>query len=269
MILESSTNKERQADKHDKVNVTPTNGSLKHLNSHKEHNVCENDVDTANEASKVKKRRLAEKTQLDDLSEEYSGDCSSWAHQGTKPLKITNKDCYLVGPTPGMNNGYDGMVNNSYNSHCYTFDILKRQELIFSQWKPSLNACLTSQDAVSALSDLSPGGALLKSSHSIVLKDAVPLDLQKELKQMYCSCNELLHHFWACFPVTNEKLEEKVIQMKTTLERYQYSKLQPMHERLQKEQYNSELTSHILSQLQFAYNKFTNWQAKRNSLGRK
>ncbi|RWS03680.1 general transcription factor IIH subunit 1-like protein [Dinothrombium tinctorium] len=269
MVLEASLSKERREDK---INARQTNGNVKSLNnSHKERRLNESDDESDLDSVKVKKKRLLEKTHLEELNEEAQIDCSLFVNKGTKPLNITNKERYLVGPTPVTNNGYDSSHHNSYSHSDASslFSSVRRQDAVVSHWKPLLSTCLTSQGAVTALSELSPGGALLKSSHSIVLKDVIPLDIQKELKQLYFSCNELFRHFWSCFPVTNEKLEEKLIQMKTTLERFQYTKLQPLHERLIKERCDSELTSHILSQLHIAYNKFTAWQAKRNTLVRK
>ena len=40
--------------------------------------------------------------------------------------------------------------------------------------------------------------------------DLVPSKLQKELKLQYNSLSELLRHFWSCFPVKTQFLEEKV-----------------------------------------------------------
>ena len=40
--------------------------------------------------------------------------------------------------------------------------------------------------------------------------DLVPSKLQKELKLQYNSMSELLRHFWSCFPVKTQFLEEKV-----------------------------------------------------------
>lgn len=40
--------------------------------------------------------------------------------------------------------------------------------------------------------------------------DLVSSSLQKELKSQYNSLSELLRHFWSCFPVKTQLLEEKV-----------------------------------------------------------
>ena len=43
--------------------------------------------------------------------------------------------------------------------------------------------------------------------------------------------NELLRHFWSCFPVQSKFYEEKVVRMKTTLENFHKVKLRPFRDR--------------------------------------
>jgi transcription initiation factor TFIIH subunit 1 len=108
-----------------------------------------------------------------------------------------------------------------------------------NNWRPRCKNALQSASAISALSELSPGGALMKTSHAINLKDEVPLEVQKELKNLSFALNELLRHFWSCFPATTPQIEEKLIQMRSTLERFQYAKLQPFHDKLSREYHTS------------------------------
>ncbi len=42
------------------------------------------------------------------------------------------------------------------------------------------------------------------------LTDNLPSETQQELRHAYGAVSELLHHFWACFPVSSKTLEEKV-----------------------------------------------------------
>ena len=196
------------------------------------------------EVKKVKTLRLKEKTEIEDLDSNICSDSTSWINKEAKALTISNKQRYLAGPTPVT---IDSVSRNIFtNNHNFIplLDSLCHQENVITHWKLSLNTCLSSPAAITALSELSPGGALLKSSHTICLKDVVPHDVQKELKQLYFSCNELLRHFWNCFPVTSDVLEEKVIQMKATLERFQFTKIQPFHDRLIKDHYDSEVSRH-------------------------
>nr|AAH88902.1 Unknown (protein for MGC:85177) [Xenopus laevis] len=74
---------------------------------------------------------------------------------------------------------------------------------------------------------------------------------------------ELLRHFWSCFPVNTLFLEEKVIKMKSNLERFQVTKLRPFQEKLRKQYLGTNLTSHMEEMLQTAYSKFHTWQSRR------
>lgn len=47
----------------------------------------------------------------------------------------------------------------------------------------------------------------------------------RELSLLYASASELLRHFWACFPVTNPELAEKLDRIANSLTRYRVSKV--------------------------------------------
>ena len=51
---------------------------------------------------------------------------------------------------------------------------------------------------------------------SLSFVDLVSSSLQKELKLHYNSLSELLRHFWSCFPVKSQFLEEKVSEYAVT-----------------------------------------------------
>ena len=63
------------------------------------------------------------------------------------------------------------------------------------------------------------------------------MELQQELKALYNALCELLRHFWSCFPASSKLLEEKLVRMKTNLEKYQVAKLQPFAEKLAQHHY--------------------------------
>lgn len=212
----------------------------------------DNDDEIRSQREKYKKIRLSEMTEIEDLVDSDS--------HATKDcvLKISNRDLYLKGPTPNIScddvlystasNGYNGYNNsNNYNhSNSNQLQSYHQQEYLMSRWQPHCKRSLSSPSAISALSELSPGGALMKSSHTINLKDEVSLDVQKELKHLSFALNELLRHFWSCFPVTSPQLEDKLIQMRSTLERFHYGKLQPFHDRLAREHHPSDVRIRLL-----------------------
>lgn len=87
------------------------------------------------------------------------------------------------------------------------------------------------------VSDLSPGGILMKDatilSHN--LNEEIPKEISNKLKHITMALNELLYHFWQCIPFSNAAHEKKFIDMRETLERFQFTKLQPFQEQLAKE----------------------------------
>ncbi|XP_076304171.1 general transcription factor IIH subunit 1-like isoform X2 [Tachypleus tridentatus] len=202
------------------------------------------------EEVKIKKKiKLQEKMYYEDLEEHNEKEGST--------LNLTRSDRYLSGPIPDTD--HDDISSE---------DLLQKYNLIrseISQWQPQLTQVLTSTQAISALGELSPGGALMKSSSQVPLIETVPPDLQQEIKQLYCALFELLRHFWSCFPTTTPQLEEKVFRMKESLERFHSAKLQPFQEHLMKEHYSIELTSHLTDMLQTAYDKFNKWQDRKLS----
>jgi len=85
-----------------------------------------------------------------------------------------------------------------------------------------VGAVLPAASAVAALVDLSPGGALMQSGQSgDGLVERCPDDVQRELAALHSSLAELLRHFWACFPPTSPQLQEKVVKMHETLQKFQ------------------------------------------------
>lgn len=190
------------------------------------------------ERERIKKQRLEEMTQLEDLED------GEMRASKIPALNIKNRDRYLVGPIPNgdcdtyNSYSYDSNHNNSVNNSFQSY--LQIRHLV-SEWRPRCQSALKPVAAISALSELSPGGALMKTSHTTNLRDEVPLDVQKELKNLNFALNELLRHFWSCFPATTPQLEDKLYQMKATLERFQYVKLQPFIDRLSREYHTTDV----------------------------
>ncbi|XP_064480943.1 general transcription factor IIH subunit 1-like [Ornithodoros turicata] len=202
----------------------------------------------------VKRLCIREKVELEDLEKE----------RGDRGLTVnlTRPERYRHGPTPIAETS-----STSDDAHQDQSAWQLHQEI--EAWNPSGTNVLSSTCALSALGELSPGGALMKNVQHIPLKDTVPEDVQRELRSTYVALQELLRHFWSCFPTTTPQLEEKVVNMRSTLERFQYAKLQPFQDKLLREHYSPDLADHLMSMLQVAYNKFTTWQSRRMSLGLK
>uniref|UniRef100_A0A671K965 General transcription factor IIH subunit 1-like n=1 Tax=Sinocyclocheilus anshuiensis TaxID=1608454 RepID=A0A671K965_9TELE len=117
--------------------------------------------------------------------------------------------------------------------------------------------------ASSAITALSPGGLLMQGGGQQTINQLVPTDVQSELKHLYTAAGELLRHFWSCFPINTPFLEEKVVKMKSNLERFQVKKLRPFQEKIQRQYLSTNLTGHLEEMLQAAYSKFQVWQTRR------
>ncbi|XP_034868310.1 general transcription factor IIH subunit 1 isoform X2 [Mirounga angustirostris] len=130
-------------------------------------------------------------------------------------------------------------------------------------FQPAVKRVLSSSAASGTITTLSPGGALMQGGAQQAVNQMVPNDIQSELKHLYVAVGELLRHFWSCFPVNTPFLEEKVVKMKSNLERFQVTKLCPFQEKIRRQYLSTNLVSHIEEMLQTAYNKLHKWQSRR------
>jgi len=129
-------------------------------------------------------------------------------------------------------------------------------------WDPVLTECIVAKDATEALKNLSPGGYLMRSSNTNRLEDTVPEQLQNKLQSLYFASNELLRHFWMCFPAVEPSLENKLIKLNDTLRKFEASKLEECYSSLPRDQ--RHLLNHLWRvQYKAAYRKFDNWKSKR------
>ncbi|XP_014774390.1 general transcription factor IIH subunit 1 [Octopus bimaculoides] len=194
-----------------------------------------------------KKARIMEKIHYTDLEEDTSSSATS--------LSLTKMERYLHGPTPISASLY------STNDNVVQAAQMVHQKL--PHWLPALSQVLPVHLALSVLGELSPGGSLMQRTSQQDLQQIIPFDTQEELQQIYSALCELLRHFWSCFPASSKFLEEKVIKMKSTLERFHINKLNAFKEHLISQHYSINLTGHMEEMLNAAYNKFETWQSKR------
>jgi transcription initiation factor TFIIH subunit 1 len=111
----------------------------------------------------------------------------------------------------------------------------------------------------SAVSHLVPGGSLMSRGGGVVSSQLSP-KTRDQLYHHQLAVNELLRHFWACFPILNPQLEEKAQRMSGCLRDYS-EKLGASS--ADSSLPDSQVTSHLLSCIQTALHKYQTWQKRR------
>lgn len=170
-------------------------------------------------------------------------------------LNLTHLDRYFHGPTP--------VASSEYMSNDELIQSIQNMQAETHSWHPKLTRLLQGNSAIIALGELSPGGAMMKRANLDNLQATVPHGVQVELKNLYKAACELLRHFWSCFPVTDENLENKLIRMQGNLERFHYAKLIPFQDTMIREHQNPNLVKHLQETMEAAFAKFSTWQARR------
>uniref|UniRef100_A0A1B6D7E9 BSD domain-containing protein n=2 Tax=Clastoptera arizonana TaxID=38151 RepID=A0A1B6D7E9_9HEMI len=204
---------------------------------------------------KTKKMKIQQKINYDDLN--ANSDLNSHAPSA---LTLTKVDRYLHGPTPSQS---DFRPNTEPTQNAWAK--MRKEASCWTNYNHSTVPLVTPAAAVSALGELTPGGALMKCFHEESLAQLVPPPLEKELRNLYMSGCELLRHFWLCFPTTTPELQEKAERMHEALHRFHSAKLKPFEDRVMLEfsPLSQQLTSHMNQLLTTAYSKFEMWQSRR------
>lgn len=143
-----------------------------------------------------------------------------------------------------------------------TSSMMREYKESMERWRPNLAASIEPKDATDALKNLSPAGYLMRSTNTNRLEDTVPEETQQRLRSTYSASNELLRHFWLCFPVVDQSLENKLVKLHETLKKFEFSKLQSFHDSLSRDQ--RHLLNHLLrGQFKAATRKYDVWKSKR------
>lgn len=136
------------------------------------------------------------------------------------------------------------------------------------RWKMNSPAALESSPALTALGDLTPGGSLMKTSAAQKggVKATLPEAVNRELIHVQMELNELLRHFWHCFPVTTKELEKKAENSKASVENFRFRRFIPFQENVAKNYQNTEITIHMQLMIDAALEKYSVWKKKKQQL---
>ncbi|KAJ7391064.1 General transcription factor IIH subunit 1 [Desmophyllum pertusum] len=201
-------------------------------------------------APPAKKTRLREMVGYDDLAEPQARELPS--------LKIADPSKFSRGLIPTVPKERGSL--HSKRSHTDVSLAVECNHREVEHWQPNLPGALPSDMACHVLSEMSPGGSLMSTTSETSMQHLVSSSLQAEVKLQYNSLSELLRHFWSCFPVKTQFLEERIGQ---SLERYRDVKLQQFRSRLAME--DAHLANHLVEMLDSALTKYRTWLEKKSA----
>ncbi|XP_035784226.1 general transcription factor IIH subunit 1-like [Anopheles albimanus] len=217
----------------------------------------------------IKRARIQAKITYDDLEGDEE---ELQRQQRAKQLNLTKIERYLHGPVPATATSgfgdHGGEASGSGGASLHDFDTLEAMiaEAANTSWgsRTPHKLLVSPAAAVSALGDLSPGGALMRGFQEQSLAQLVPPDIEKEVRNLYLSLLELLKEFWKCFPPTTPQLEAEATRMHDILQRFAMVKLKPFEDRAMREllPFGSSLTQHLNQLLQSANRKYATWQER-------
>jgi transcription initiation factor TFIIH subunit 1 len=216
-------------------------------------------IEDPHEAQLRKKQRIAEKIQYDDLGASTSNVSQSVA---STSINLDKLERYLYGPMP------TAMEHTSSNKKEYSIDAidqtLRRNSVDWGQ-RITHKQLINPTAAVNALGELSPGGVLMSGYQDHNLSQFIPLDVEKELSNLYLSAGELLKEFWSCYPPLTTELESKASKMHDTLQRFNSSKIKPFEDKIIRDlaPLGSQLVSHLNLLLDTAFRKYNSWNERK------
>ncbi|XP_003737156.1 general transcription factor IIH subunit 1 [Galendromus occidentalis] len=232
----------------DNSKLTPNQALIRRFNHHSLM-VVKSSRNTANkmQSNENKKNMLTEKLSYPDLKKGQSAGVN---------LDLKKPDKYQTGPVADP----VGQLPLAEAESC-----LNAISSDVNHWKLNPSKTLSSSSALTALGDLSPGGSLMKTSGAQIggVKGTLPDAVHRELIHVQMELNELLRHFWHCFPVTTKELEKKLENSKTSVENFRFRRFIPFRDNVAKNCQNSEVTIHMQSMIAAALDKYTVWRKKK------
>ncbi|CAG9803783.1 unnamed protein product [Chironomus riparius] len=265
MILKTCNEDKNHQEEVDKEKDKDKNSSEKE--SGKKHKIAEVDeiiVVDEKEQQVAKKRRIAEKITYDDLGDDTIN-LKATSNRAAN-INLDKLERYLYGPMPSSQ---DNVVHYNKGKE-FSLDVVDHTiRNNFSAWSQRIThkQLINPNSAVNVLGELSPGGLLMSGYQDHNLSQFVPIDVEKEMGNLYLSASELLKEFWLCFPPINADLEAKVVKMHDTIQRFNMSKVKPFEDRIIRDlaPLGSQLMSHLNLLIDTALRKFSNWKEKKGN----
>lgn len=264
MVLKTSVEKgNAEYDKiFQNVGSTTETGKKHRLKDINIDEICAEKELTEEEQEKMrecKRRKITEKTFYDDLT----GDSKETGQQEKGSVKLAKVERYLFGPMPSSAGG-------DFNERFHEHDLDSVNQMIKMNVEQSWNLrtphknLVSATNAVNALGELSPGGALMRTFHDHNLSQFVPPDVEKDIRNLYIASRELLKQFWSSFPPTTPELEKKATRMHECLQRFSMSKVKPLEDRAIRElsPLGTQLLKHLNLLITKAYRKWQGWQER-------
>lgn len=212
------------------------------------------DVDTE-EMHKIKRQKIIEKIHYDDLGND---DEASESHRNAneKGLNLEKLEKHLFGSNSMPEN--KNSAKNHYDKKQSVEAVDYSVRNLVKDWnqRTTHRQLINPTTAVNALGELSPGGILMRGYHN--LSNFVPMEIEKEVCNLYLSAGELLKEFWSAFPPINAELENKAIKMHDTLQRFNSSKLKAFEDRVSRDlsPLGSQILFHLNLLMDTAFKKF-------------
>lgn len=235
---------------HHSLMVLQTTASGSTVNKEKEKNGKNGEVNERDPPTK--KSRLRGMVEYGDLSEQQTRELPS--------LKIADSSKFSQGLIPAISKER-GSVHSKL-SHTEISKAMESNQREFEHWQPNLPGTLPSGMACHVLTEMSPGGSLMSTTSETSMQHLVSSSVQAEVKLQYNSLSELLRHFWSCFPIKTQFLEEKMVKMGQSLEKYRDVKLQQFRNQLPAEE--AHLANHLVEMLDTALTKYRTWLEKKS-----
>lgn len=259
-VTETSQSEEKKAEEK-QVNGTSEGSEKKKRKTVEVIEIVPPTAEELAEQQLKKKQRILEKIQFDDLGTIQDSD--SAAPLAPNNLNLERLERYLYGPTVASTS----TGRNSHQVQEYSADevdrVIRQNSVEWGQRVPH-KQLINPSHAVTALGELSPGGLLMRGYQEQNLSQCVPIDIEKEMANLYLSAGELLGEFWSSFPPTNPDLEAKAIKMHDTIQRFNHTKIKPFEDRTTRElSMGTQLLTHLNLLIETAFKKFNSWQDKK------